>query len=177
MKRDGKEYISYTYRACNKYFVNTLINLGCVRKKSLILKFPDVNIFSEHKLIYDFIRGYVDGDGSLTTNGKRGRLQIIILGTLEFLSEVKKYLPQFPSIYKKENIFKLGCSSDKADKIAYQLYEHANIYLSRKYERYVALCKLHNSEKSDKIGESCDANAEVTSEIAKGSESTVENSE
>ena len=56
-------------------------------------------------------------------------------------------------------------------------YENSSIYLERKYLRYTALCKLHNSETSDKIGESCDANAEVTPEIAKGSESTVENSE
>ena len=78
---------------------------------------------------------------------------------------------------KRNNIYSITSNCNKADEIAYKLYEHASIYLDRKYEKYVALCWLHNSETSDKIGESCDANAEVTPEIAKGSESTVENSE
>jgi hypothetical protein len=75
------------------------------------------------------------------------------------------------------NFYCIRCSHIKAEEITYRLYENASIYLDRKYERYAALCRLHNSETSDKIGESCDANAEVTPEIAKGLESTVENSE
>jgi hypothetical protein len=78
---------------------------------------------------------------------------------------------------KQGNIYRIRSRGENGDQIAYKLYEHATIYLDRKYLRYATLCRLHNSETSDKIGESCDANAEVTPEIAKGSESTVENSE
>ena len=78
---------------------------------------------------------------------------------------------------KKNNIYAITCNSNMADQVGYKLYENATIYLDRKRDNYTALCRLHNSETSDKIGESCDANAEVTPEIAKGSESTVENSE
>lgn len=42
-----------------------LIRLGCVPNKSLILKFPSENIFSNPELIRHFIRGYFDGDGSV----------------------------------------------------------------------------------------------------------------
>jgi hypothetical protein len=39
---------------------------GCVPNKSLILKFPDSEIFNnDESLILSFIRGYFDGDGSL----------------------------------------------------------------------------------------------------------------
>lgn len=174
-KKDGKEYLQYYYLTYNKHLVNSLIKLGCVPRKSLILKFPDESLFANRDLIYDFIRGYVDGDGCIYED--HGRLSIDIAGTYEFLSKVKEYLPQFPNIKKQGNIYRFRSSYNKGDQIAYKLYENATIYLDRKYLRYATLCKLHNSETSDKIGESCDANAEVTPEIAKGSESTVENSE
>lgn len=52
-------------------------------------------------------------------------------------------------------------------------YENATIYLDRKYQIYKQFCQ-HEEEsslkKSSKIGEGCDANTEVSSEIAKGSE-------
>lgn len=174
-KKDGKEYPQYYYHLYSRYLANALIKLGCTPRKSLTLKFPDESLFANRDLIYDFIRGYVDGDGCIYED--HGRLSIDIAGTYEFLSKVKEYLPQFPNIKKQGNIYRFRSSYNKGDQIAYKLYEHATIYLDRKYLRYATLCRLHNSEKSDKIGESCDANAEVTSEIAKGSESTVENSE
>lgn len=183
IKATGKTYEECSYTVYSKHLKNKLIEYGCTPRKSLTLKFPDEKIFARKELIYDFIRGYVDGDGCITSRRrvKSNRLVISILGTEEFLKGVQKYFPQFVSIYKyntRENKARyISASSDKGDQVTYQLYEHATIYLSRKYERYAALCRLHNSETSDKIGESCDANAEVTPEIAKGSESTVENSE
>lgn len=173
-KKDGKEHLQYYYLIYSKYLANSLSKLGCVPRKTHILKFPDENIFSNKNLIYDFIRGYVDGDGCIYN--RNGRLSIDMAGTYEFLLGVKKYLP-FPGIYSQGDTYRIRCCYNKGDQIAYKLYEHATIFLDRKFLRYAALCKLHNSETSDKIGESCDANAEVTPEIAKGSESTVENSE
>jgi hypothetical protein len=175
--KEGKEHVSYSYEVYNKTMINTLINLGCVPKKSLILKFPDENIFARKELVYDFIRGYIDGDGCISSNGKRGRMQISVLGTEHFLNGIRKYFPQFSKLMKRNNIYCITSNSNNADQIGYRLYENATIFLERKRQIYATLCKLHNSETSDKIGESCDANAEVTPEIAKGSESTVENSE
>lgn len=176
---NGKEYEECSYIVYNKYFMNSLIKLGCTPRKTLTLEFPDENIFTKKDLVYDFIRGYVDGDGSISHN--KNRLYLSILGTENFLKGIQKYFPQFPTIYKfntRDNkALYMNISADNADQVAYRLYENATIYLDRKRDNYTALCRLHNSEKSDKIGESCDANAEVTPEIAKGSESTVENSE
>jgi hypothetical protein len=174
-KKDGKEYPQYYYYIYSRYLANALIKLGCTPRKSLTLKFPDESLFTDKNLIYDFIRGYVDGDGCIYN--ERGKISIDMAGTYEFLSKVKEYLPLFPSIMKQGNIYRIRSRGENGDQIAYKLYEHATIYLDRKYLRYATLCRLHNSETSDKIGESCDANAEVTPEIAKGSESTVENSE
>ena len=55
----------------DKKVYQDLVNLGVVPNKSLILKFPNYNQVPKN-LIRHFIRGYVDGDGSLsyTTTGK-----------------------------------------------------------------------------------------------------------
>ena len=130
-------------------------------------------------MVIDFLRGYIDGDGCLSKTTS-GRLRIEVLGTEEFLTKVKELFPEFGKIMvdkRNSNVKRIICENNKADELSMRLYKNSNIYLDRKYEKFATLCKLHNSETSDKIGESCDANAEVTPEIAKGSESTVENSE
>jgi intein/homing endonuclease len=175
-----RDLFSYSYYVYNDSLFDTLVKIGCTTRKSLTLKFPDKNIFAKEELVYDFIRGYLDGDGCLTmSSSNKNRIRISIVGTEDFLLGIQRFFPQFRTVYrfKSSEVFWIACESNKADQVAYKLYENATIYLNRKYLRYTTLCKLHNSEKSDKIGESCDANAEVTPEIAKGSESTVENSE
>ena len=45
--------------------VNDLIDKGCFRNKTKILKFPTEDQVPKH-LIHHFIRGYIDGDGSIS---------------------------------------------------------------------------------------------------------------
>lgn len=69
-------------------------------KKSLILKFPDKSIFKSKDLIKHFIRGYVDGDGSISYRNKNhSDINFNVLGTFEFLSEMQNHLP-IKQIYK-----------------------------------------------------------------------------
>ena len=151
----------------------SLIELGCVPAKSLILKFPEEEIFKEKDLVYDFIRGYVDGDGCLYRS--YDRLGISIKGTFEFLEGIKRYFPQqFTKVFSevdprtKAIQYKLSCSSNKADQVAYKLYENSSIYLDRKFDKYATLCKLHHSEKLGNNGEVCDDNTVITDSIAQG---------
>lgn len=85
-----------------------LANHGCIPSKSLVLKFP--NTISK-KYIYDFIRGYCDGDGCIMFNKtnyiqKRTGIKTIhykpvieLCGTLEFLTGVQN-LFGFGKIHK-----------------------------------------------------------------------------
>lgn len=134
---------SYRLCVCDKYFKKALINKGCVPAKSLILKFPEKDIFKREELLIPFIRGYIDGDGCLTF-GSGGRLSIQILGTKEFLEEINKYLKGM-HLYKikrlKTNTWTLNTSGNNADRIATLLYKNANIYLERKFNRFVVLCR------------------------------------
>lgn len=141
---NGKEFEACSYHIYNEHLAKTLINLGCIIRKSLTLTFPDSNVFKKPNLVFDFIRGYVDGDGCLSH--KRKSPLISILGTNEFLTEVIKYLPQFNKVYKSGNQFVVSTSGDKAKVIANKLYGHATIYLDRKYEKFKALFEYNDSE-------------------------------
>ena len=147
---NGKEFEACSYRICNKHMAITLINLGCTIRKSLTLTFPDSSVFKKPNLVFDFIRGYVDGDGSLTHAIKSPRISI--LGTNEFLTEVIKYFPQFNKVYKARNHFEVSTSGIKAKIIANKLYGHATIYLDRKYEKFKALFEYKDGE-GNKDGE------------------------
>lgn len=136
------------FTVTNKYFRERLIELGCVNNKSLILRFPDISIFRDPKLVKDFIRGYVDGDGCLCL--VRGVYpEFSVLGTLEFLNELQKYLPLKKvqklrrNDYKSDsNTFVLTFSGKTAIKVSSFLYNKSKTYLSRKYNKYKMFCRL-----------------------------------
>lgn len=154
----GKELYYCRYRICNEHLAKSLIALGCTIKKSLTLTFPDIKIFSNPDLVFDFIRGYIDGDGSLTYQPRKNGIKnprISIIGTREFLEGVIKYLPQFSGIRKhnkEEKIFQIYAYGKKAREIANKLYGHATIYLDRKYEKFKALFEYKDG-KDNKDGE------------------------
>jgi mobile intron protein len=153
----------------SKHLWNTLNNLGCTPNKSLTLKFPDKKIFKKQKFILDFIRGYIDGDGWITyINKEHTKMCFGLLGTKEFISEVQSIFNTNYAIFQnhKENeiTMKLVITGNKGLNILHQLYSNSNIYLMRKYEKYLEYCRLFEESNrllSSKIGEGCDANPEV----------------
>lgn len=163
----------------NKHLWNTLNDLGCIPRKSLTLQFPKLTIFPDKNFILHFIRGYVDGDGCLSYylnyTKKYYRTKLNMLGTKSFLTTLnslfgnKGYL-----ISVSNNTYELSFSDVPSRKLARFLYENATVYLDRKYKKYLEFCRIEeesSKRKSSKIGEGCDANTEVNSEISKGSES------
>lgn len=139
------------------------------------MQFPNETIFEHKDLIKHFIRGYCDGDGSLTYKTSDHLVaSLSILGTTEFLIKMQNYLPlkQVYKMYqpnKEKNTFEFKLSNEVAFKIMYYLYENSNIYLTRKQNKYLEFCRLY--EESYKllltnIGENCNVNPEINSEIA-----------
>lgn len=128
--------------------VADLINLGVLRNKSLILKFPTADVVSEN-LIQHFIRGYFDGDGSFKKKGQKIKgYDFSVLGTIEFLTELRKHLEVDNEIKKcnknndSNNYHLTFGGNQKVKKVARMLYKNACIYLDRKYERYKEIEKL-----------------------------------
>lgn len=129
-----KNATSTTFSIYSTKIVNDLINLGCVQNKTKYIKFPDK---IPDALINHFIRGYVDGDGSIyTTKQPYG---FFICGSSEnFLSEILQ-------IFKKNGITKQDLRKNNngvfilsiarindINRINEFLYKRSSIFLERK---------------------------------------------
>lgn len=130
------------------HLYDALNKLGCCERKSTILEFPQISIFKNNNLIIHFIRGYFDGDGSLGSYmcNKRGLFNSAsFVGTKNFLSEIQQILGLHSTLrHKKDkhpNIYKLNYYNDNAIELAAKLYSNSTIYLTRKYNKYLLMCK------------------------------------
>ena len=130
----------------NKKIKNDLINLGCVPQKSLILAYPSYEQVPK-PLMRHFIRGYFDGDGCLCVTDKTKSIDI--LGTYDFL-----YQPCVESDLDTSKIYVSKSKSNKVYRIVLgskidlytfsnYVYEEANVYLDRKYDKYKKLMKCY----------------------------------
>lgn len=144
--RDNGRYISLSI--FNKCFVEHLVNKGCVPAKSLILTFPDKTILSP-KYYKHFIRGYFDGDGCFSAILRKRKNkpnpifegEINFIGTYDILYNIIKNLPckgKEEKIFKDGNIYKFRIQNKPDIKnILNYLYADSNIYLERKYKKYL----------------------------------------
>ena len=149
-----KEYLSmykkpyYGVFLTSKKMFNDLCKHGCIPNKSSILKFP---LTVPKNLIWHFIRGYFDGDGSVYLLQKKWiktpktnpticyntQIGISFNGTWEFLTELNKILKIHMS---KERRRTTNCwilrSSDKnvIEDFSCRLYKNASVWLPRKKE-------------------------------------------
>lgn len=172
--RDGKEYRRCRWVVSNKHLWETLNNYGCTPNKSLTLKFPDRSIFKNDSLIRHFIRGYFDGDGSLGCYGKRLQPNCSVVGTLDMLQNIANEIDNECSLYHhkshSDETFTLQAHSQKAINFINYLYKDSSIYLKRKYDKNLYMCRLWEEShglQQTKIGEGCDANPEVTTKTKK----------
>jgi intein-encoded DNA endonuclease-like protein len=131
---------AYRLMISSKYMVESLIDKGCIPKKSLVLKFPTKEQVPEH-LQKAFIRGYFDGDGCLSLQ-KNGRLaNLTILGTEEFLLDLAKNLNLIYSLKKEKqhvnNTWNLPFLRFEGIWFLNYIYHDSTIHLNRKYEKYL----------------------------------------
>lgn len=147
----------------SKHLWESLNKIGCVPNKSKVLQFPKL----DEKFYFHFIRGYMDGDGSIGIYGKKLYCQCI--GTKSFLNSMKEICNIEANlghdIRWSDEIFNFQLSALKCVTFLNQIYLNASIYLDRKYKKYLEICRLwEESHKllEDKNGEGCDANTVVT---------------
>ena len=162
--------------------VNDLIDKGCFEHKTNIIKFPTEQQVPKI-LLKHFIRGYFDGDGSLKQRKSKHKTGIMdydyvvnFLGTDDFLNGIQNYLLENKIITKKYNFTKRKSNQTVSSfefggniaalRFCNFIYGDANIYLDRKYQRYINLKNMiSNKERSknfEKIccicGEQCEHN-------------------
>lgn len=151
-KKNPSHQDSYRLNFQSKKICEDLIRLGCVPKKSLILKFPTEEQVPGY-LLHHFVRGYLDGDGCISQkrynrkSGRSQRLAICIISTSMFLYELLKIVQQKLNIKCRiENSHDNGITKDfrissfkSAIPFLDWLYKDANFYLKRKYKKYLKI--------------------------------------
>jgi hypothetical protein len=139
----------------NKKLVDDLITLGCIRNKTFLLNAPKI----DKKYYPDFIRGYFDGDGSITCNNrsyktKKGiklcktkSCQVKFVGTFELLNFILQCLPitnknlklYNPKKSKDKNHYQLNIGGSKNIKLIkdYFYYSPNIVFLKRKFDKFI----------------------------------------
>ena len=127
----------YRLTISNKYMAKKLISLGVFERKSLILEYPN---WLHDDLFKHFIRGYIDGDGSVD----KTRNAVSFLGTYNFCISVQNKIFELLGLKFGMREEKRACNCYEAYIKNYNgvktfldyIYNDATIYLNRKYEIY-----------------------------------------
>jgi hypothetical protein len=135
-KGEDKIYYSSTLDIYSITICNDLLQYGLCRNKSLILQ-PPKNVSEFY--FRDFIRGYFDGDGCVSTF--KNHKKIKILGTYEFLNWINKVLSNngvsIRNIDKQtNNIFRIQYNTKDVKLIYNYFYKQSIIHLERKKEKF-----------------------------------------
>lgn len=141
---EGTDYCRVLF--ASQHMANSLIAKGCIEHKSLTMKFPSKDIMTDD-LWRHFVRGYFDGDGSLTYQSipkeMKYKYSFTIAGTEEFLTELKIMLgkPNVKLIHDKRhletNVWSLNlCGNRQINRILDWMYEDSTVYMPRKYKKY-----------------------------------------
>lgn len=135
----------------SKYTSKILEQYGMHQRKSLILEFPTC---INPALYSHFIRGYMDGDGCISTSKSDKFVTVNMVGTKMFLDTVRDIVEESLNIsvdIKRDNrardpicILRCGRKED-ARKLLDWIYCDANLFLTRKYEKYQLFLSNYNN--------------------------------
>jgi hypothetical protein len=150
---DGKLY-NINYKKRNENFsnqksinlisnklVSDLSKYGVISNKSHKTKFPNIPDY----LYHHFIRGVFDGDGCVSISGKT--LNFNIVGNKELIEEIQLILIKNCNLNrtkfgksKSENIVYVRYGGNlQCKKIFDYLYQDSNIFLQRKYDKFLSI--------------------------------------
>jgi hypothetical protein len=159
-QNNGFENSKNQYRLiiANKHISQRLVELGCGKAKTHNLIFPTEEQVPSH-LIRHFVRGYFDGDGSVS-KGKISKVDII--GTTAFLEPLQEILFNELSLNKtllnqrhkeRDNTIRsLQISGNKqCIKFREWLYEDSTIYLERKFDVFHSYMPFQHTQKKCSI--------------------------
>jgi hypothetical protein len=152
---------SYRLRINNQILIAGAISKGLLPKKSLRLIFPNV----PRKFLRHFIRGYLDGDGWIILRLGRNEIDVgFVCGNKSFLKNLSNVIASGTSVKGrvreknkitlrgvKSKTFLMEYYSSNAFLVADWLYDNLNsddVYLDRKYMKYLKAKELNNYLKS-----------------------------
>lgn len=152
----------YRLVIANKYISQRLVELGCGKAKTYTLTFPTKEQVPSH-LIRHFVRGYFDGDGSVSGDKQK---QFCFVGTVDFLLPLQQILIKELNFSKTKldrrhkdtdnNIRSLRyCGVNQCIIFRDWLYKDAAIYLERKkniFDNYIPFERVQRKCSVDGCG-------------------------
>ena len=150
--KQNKQY-SIKYR--NEESIDFLIKNGLIQQKSLEINFPILPI----EFMPSFIRGYFDGDGSISLRKEIDKIYgrvAFTSGSISFLRGLQNCL--YYNFNIESHIYDGGHKNSKAmslvitkrreiDKLYNMMYDDTDFYLYRKYNKFVELSKYKPKHK------------------------------
>lgn len=123
----------------SQVIVNDLKNLSISYRKSLKEKIPNI----PKQYIRDFIRGVVDGDGSISFD-KKNYPTLSLCGGKNTIAFIRNYFVSKFNLYSKitvvkkyensQSLFYIGYRSNSAKTLINFIYHDATLYLERKFK-------------------------------------------
>lgn len=170
---DDNKYAKF--RTSQKVITDQLIILGCIPRKSLILKFPTIDVVPT-KFISHFLRGYSDGDGTIfysILHNKYSDYKIYhwrIVSTKDFCISASNLLDHEinisgsislsePKTNQITSVLAIG-GNKQVETVLDWLYKDATIYLQRKYDKYIEFKNYLNDRKLNPPSKRPDVNIE-----------------
>ena len=137
----------------SKKMYDDLVNLGCTERKSLTLQFPSVS----DNILFHFIRGYFDGDGTITSSLKNDKIKwfnLSFYSSHNFCNSLNHILHKkigfnLKTITKVGKISKLSYTSlNDIQKMYKILYSSSTLYLKRKRTKMEEIIRLVENQRN-----------------------------
>ena len=136
---------TYKIKYHSKYFCEQLTELGIIPRKSLLLKFPE---WLPKKLIPYLIKGTIDGDGWVQKDvvGFMSTYDFC-LGVQTFLSSIgiTSKIMNMKRNYNENTKVLYLCGRNNIIPLTEIMFSHGNLYIERKYQKYIEYGFLNNS--------------------------------
>lgn len=152
-KNANNAQLSYAIHIYDNKMAKDLINLGCVPKKSMYLSsIPNI----PQEFVYDFIRGFADGDGCICHNNVRDSYVFKLTGASPlFLKDIMKALEIDRLSLNQCTKTSYQVTNGKRDdlyRVLTKLYEHSTemTRLDRKYNKYKEFIHWYEQKKKKK---------------------------
>ena len=145
---DGKERHMSEVIFASKHMCESLEKLGVIQNKTFTITFPN---FLKENLYPHFIRGLFDGDGcaSIYNDEDRERFMVSIMSTKALCDGMKDFLKTQDINFnvnkacgkKDENALIRSGSNKENKKFMEYIYKDADLYMQRKYEKFLTFFK------------------------------------
>lgn len=129
----------------SEYLTSKLISYGVIPNKTYIGYINEEIFNNDEELIFHYLRGYSDGDGTINKN-KGNYIFKLVIKSESILNTIKNWIKKYCNIepkikLKKDKLgsaYRLSIQNKKEYFIFLdKLYKNANIYLDRKYQIYL----------------------------------------